>query len=187
MTKKFLNIFFFVVTAIIFCGESSALKIPSKEFLLRGGKHCTGYCEAGKINCRKGVSQQGHYDWCQINCLHKKKIDREKFILGIKHCDEITTPKTGQDYVGKVVQCGEGARGCLVRILGKSKARLPHNPGEWVYLHPDKREKGGIKLGDIVDFSDVPRKSVPAGEYGRFPAITVAPVKRQGIKYPVIF
>ena len=59
----------------------------STNFIARGFKNCTGYCEAGKINCQRGINKQGYYDWCSKNCTHDSKTNLQVFLDGIKSCE----------------------------------------------------------------------------------------------------
>lgn len=76
----------YICFALLFMNHMPAFSV-SLKFIKRGLKHCTDHCESGNINCSKGVNKQGYYDWCKANCLHEKKIDREKFVSAIAECD----------------------------------------------------------------------------------------------------
>lgn len=66
---------------------AEAFNFPSRNFIARDLKHCTGFCDEPHINCTKGISKQGYYDWCRQHCTHKKKIRRESFLQALENCD----------------------------------------------------------------------------------------------------
>lgn len=77
-----------IALSTIFTSNLYANKLPTPDFLKRGGQHCTGYCEPATIKCYPSIMKQGYYDWCKKNCLHKNKKGRENFVQGIAFCEK---------------------------------------------------------------------------------------------------
>lgn len=129
-------------------------------FAFRGFKHCTNFCEVGKIKCQRGL-KHGDYDWCKNNCLHTHKKEREKFVQGVKSCH---APFDNFKYRG-VVQC-KGSD-CHVYEIVDQSGKTPDTP----HFTPPPRISyndfneidqsnliGGI-IGDYIDFNEVQTNS----------------------------
>lgn len=81
------KISYLLLAFFLLAATSSSVTAISTDFLKRGGKHCTGYCDEASIHCWKGVEAQGYYDWCKNNCLHETKTNKEEFEKAISKCD----------------------------------------------------------------------------------------------------
>lgn len=177
----------------VFCllgGNVSALKLPSVDFLTRGLKHCTGYCDKSTIKCDKGKNVHGYYDWCKKNCLGAKKTNRNLFVSAIAYCDNSNGPEMPADststphkdalsqfsknFLGKAVE-GEVKYGFKVEIIAQKNSGDKAMSGEFVYLHPDK-VPSGAKIGSYFDIEKIRNKKVPAYTFGRLKMITGKPI-----------
>lgn len=88
--------------AVLFTLASAPGFTGFTDFILRGGKHCTGFCDKN-LNCQKGVDKQGYYDWCKKNCTHDSKTNRQDFLNALKTCDTfVPTNSQMSENTGKI-------------------------------------------------------------------------------------
>ncbi len=70
MRKLLLSTLAIAVSGFAFVAPSHTLNVPSKKFIERGFKHCTGRCDRQNIKC----AVRSEVKWCKKYCGHKFKI-----------------------------------------------------------------------------------------------------------------
>jgi hypothetical protein len=125
------------------------------DFIKRGFAHCTGYCEADKINCSKSQDKQGYYTWCKKNCTYEDKSNRENFTRAIELCEK-------NKYQGEVtavnVKISDGRIYHTVRVSSISR-------GLYILITPaTPLSIKNLKKGDIVYFNEYEIKDTSTPE-----------------------
>lgn len=149
---------FLILVTLIFLPQIYAAKLPSANFLARGGKHCSNHCDKDNIQC-KG-KEKSNEEWCYKNCLHQRvksndttKNDQQQmiFIDGFLSCHQTKSNLNmplGVSYLGQVFL--KDRKQCYLKVVN---AHWTPNVGHLCSLDIEKCKQLDLAPGDFLYFN----------------------------------